>query len=122
MEEPSIVLLFQPLFPQELEEYYKQFHIKGSGPGGSFNGPTLKAILDDRHGRLEKLSQIVSKYGSKYTLYIDHLKNLGRLNVAVNMRVLDKPLISEIIKNLGNVFEKLQSEFDLSMSSFVTHQ
>ena len=44
------------------------------------------------------------------------MENLGKLNIAVNMRVLDKPLISEIIENLGNIFEKLQSEFDLSMS------
>ena len=103
-------------FPQEMAAYYTQFHIKGSGPGGSFNGPTIKAILENRQGRLEKLSEIVLKYGIKYTLFIEHLENLARLNNAVNMRVLDKPLIAKIIENLRNVFQQLQFEFDLSMS------
>ena len=106
----------EKLLPAEIEAFKKQFHIKGSGPGGSLNGPTIKAVLENRQGRLEMLSEIVSKHGQKFKLFIDHLENLGRLNMAVNKKVLDKPLIAGIIDDLGNVFHKLQEEFDMSES------
>ena len=111
----DVLTKLEKLFPQEMKAYYTQFHIKGSGPGGSFNGPTIKAILENRQGKLEKLSEIVSKHGKKYNVFIDHLENLGRLNIAVNMRVLDKELIAEIIENLRNVFEQMMEDFDMSM-------
>ena len=32
-------------FPQEMEAFYSEHHIKSNGPGGQFNGPTIKKIL-----------------------------------------------------------------------------
>ena len=105
----------EKLFPEDMAAYCALFHIKGGGPGGEYNGPTLKKILENTEGRLDRLSQIVSQHGQQYNLFIKHLENLGKLNRAVNMKVLDKPKVAEIIEDLGDVFEMLQTEFDLSM-------
>ena len=105
----------EEFFPQEIEQFYAQHHIKGSGPGGQFNGPTIKKILENHHGKLDQLLDIVSKRGDDYKLFIEHLTNLGHLNNAVNLKTLDKDLIGRIIQNLGNVFQQLQAKFDLSM-------
>ena len=100
--------------PSDIEAFKKEFHIKGGGPGGFLNGPTIKAVLENRGGRLERLSEVVSKHGPKFKLFIEHLENLGKLNEAVNKKVLDKPLIADIIEDIGRVFKKLQDQFDLS--------
>ena len=42
MEEPSIVLLFQPLFPQELEE--EKYFLDGPLSEGSKNAGKLKTL------------------------------------------------------------------------------
>ena len=76
--------------PSDIEAFKKEFHIKGGGPGGFLNGPTIKAVLENRGGRLERLSEVVSKHGPKFKLFIEHLENLGRLNEAVNRKFLTK--------------------------------
>ena len=43
------------------------------------------------------------------------MENLGRLNRAVNKKVLDKEKVREIIEDIVEVFAMLQTEFDLSM-------
>ena len=111
----DVLAKLDELFPADMAAYRALFHIKGGGPGGDLNGPTLKAILENTNGRLDRLSQIVSQYDPKYYLFINHLDNLKRLNRAVNMKILDKGLIANIIEDLGNVFQKLQDQFDMSM-------
>ena len=44
-----------------------------------------------------------------------NLRNLEQLNIAVNLKRLDKELIAGIIDRLGNIFQRLQARFDLSM-------
>ena len=100
---------------EEFEQFYAQLHIKGSGPGGQFNGPTIKKILENHHGKLNQLLDIVSKGGDDYKLFIQHLENLGHLNSAVNLKTLDKELVGRIVQNLGSIFQQLQEKFDLSM-------
>ena len=77
-----------------------------------FNGPTIKKILENHNGKLDQLRDIV---GVSHTLFIDHLENLGKLNKAVNLRVLDKPLIEGIIRNISSNFQQMQKRFDVSM-------
>ena len=43
------------------------------------------------------------------------MENLGRLNRAVNKKVLDKEKVREIIEDIDDAFAMLQTEFDLSM-------
>ena len=38
----------EQLFPVEMDQFKKNRHIKGSGPGGDYNGPTLKSHVS-RH-------------------------------------------------------------------------
>ena len=102
-------------FPADMKAYCARFHIKGGGPGGDLNGPTLKKILDNTEGRLDCLSQILSQHGANYGLFIKHLRNLGKLNRAVNCKKLNKPFVESIIQDIGEVFQLLQAEFDLSM-------
>ena len=78
--------------------------MKGSGPGGQFNGPTLKKILKNHNGKLDELKEIVSKHGNDFTMFTDFLENLGKLNVAVNLKTLEKELIGGIIGQLDNIF------------------
>ena len=58
---------------------------------------------------------LFQREGVDYTLFIQHLVNLGHLNSAVNMKTLDKELVGKIVQNLGNIFQQLQEKFDLSM-------
>ena len=62
----NIIEKLEKLFPADLAKYCALFHIKGGGPGGQYDGPTLKKILDNTEGRLYRLSNIVSKHGEKY--------------------------------------------------------
>ena len=64
---------------------------------------------------MDQFLGIVSKTGDDYKLFIDHLENLGHLNIAVNLKTLDKELVGRIVQNLGNVFQQLQTNFDLTM-------
>ena len=105
----------EEIFPQEMEQFYAKHHIKGSGPGGQFNGPTLKKILANHDSKLDELQEIVSTRGKDYILFIQYLETLGHLNVAVNLKNLDMELIGGIINRLDNIFQLLQARFDLSM-------
>ena len=105
----------EEFFPQEIEQFYTRHHIKGSGPGGQFNGPTIKKIFENHNGKLDQLHDIVSKHGEEYELFIKHLANLGALNNAVNKKTLDKELVGEILADLGRIFQELQEKFNVSM-------
>ena len=102
-------------FPEEIQQFYAKHYMKGSGPGGQFNGPTLKKILENHNGKLDELKEIVSKHGNEFTMFTDFLENLGKLNVAVNLKTLEKELIGGIIGQLDSIFQRLQARFDLSM-------
>ena len=102
-------------FPQEMEAFYSEHHIKSSGPGGQYNGPTIKKILQNHQGKLDQLANIVSKGGDDFKFFIQHLKNLGNLHHAVNLKVLDTELVDRTIEAFESTFAQLQEKFDLSM-------
>ena len=64
-------------------------------------------ILINQHGKLDQLHDIVSKRGVDYTLFIQHLVNLGHLNSAVNMKIVDKELVVKIVQNLSTAARKV---------------
>ena len=45
------------IFPSEMEKFRKDHHIKGSGPGGDYNGPTLKSIIANKNGKLDDIEK-----------------------------------------------------------------
>ena len=71
--------------------------------------------MENKNGVLEDLSKLVSNGKPEFQLFIQHLHNLGQLNVAVNMKTLDLDLIRTIIGDIEVVFKQLQEQFDLSM-------
>ena len=107
----------EQLFPVEMEQYKKSRHIKGSGPGGDYNGPTLKSIMANTNGKLDDIENIVAEKatGGEHR-FVEHLKNLNELNKAVNQKVLDLPNVKDIVAKLGENFAHMQKEFNLSQT------
>ena len=103
-------------FPDQMEQFYAKHHIKRGGPGGQFNGPTIKKILMNHQGILEELRNIVTEGGDDFKLFIDHLENLGNVHFAVNMKVLNMERVKNALETFRETFSKLQSVFDLSMT------
>ena len=44
-----------------MSNFKKERHIKSSGPGGAYNGPTLKSIMTNCNGKLDDIKKIVKK-------------------------------------------------------------
>ena len=104
-------------FPKEMEVYKKKFHIKGSGPGNTLNGPMLKKLMANHNGMLSELGEMLKTHGKPdHQLFVEHLHNLGQLNILVNMKELHLDLIDSAIKEIGRVFKLLQEHFQMSMT------
>ena len=102
-------------FPEGMEAFKRRHHIKGSGPGNTYNGPTLKKIMENKKGILEDLSKVISIGKPEFQLFVKHLHNLGQLNVAVNMKTLRLELLRTLIGDIEKIFKDLQKHFDISM-------
>ena len=100
-----------------MDKFKKDRHIKGSGPGGDYNGPTLKSIMANTNGKLDDIQKIVTEKatGGEYR-FVEHLKNLHDLNKGVNEKVLDLPKVKDIVAKLGDNFTHMQKEFNLSQT------
>ena len=89
------------------------------GPGGDYNGPTLKSIIANKNGKLDDIEKIINEKGQGGEFrFAEHLKNLNELNTVVNLKELDLPKVKQVIANLGENFTKKQKEFKLS--SFIS--
>ena len=107
----------EQIFPVEMAKFRKDRHIKGSGPGGDYNGPTLKSIMANTNGKLDDIERIVDEKGSGGEIrFVYHLRNLNALNIAVNQKTLDLPKVKEVIANLSENFSEMQKEFKLSQT------
>ena len=111
----DVLQFLEKSFPEKMEDFKKRHHIKGSGPGNTYNGPTLKRLLENKNGILEDLSKVISVGKPEFQLFIQHLHNLGQLNIGVNMKYLDLELLRTIIGDIEKVFKELQTHFDISM-------
>ena len=81
-----------------MSNFKKERHIKSSGPGGAYNGPTLKSIMTNCNGKLDDIKNIVLENGSGGEMrFVTHLVNLNALNSAVNTKVLDLQKVKETI-------------------------
>ena len=101
-----------------MSEYRKVRHIKGSGPGGDFNGPTLKSIMGNTNGKLDDIKKIVEEYdidgivignpinmdgteGPSSQSAKDLAKNLSK-DITENITLWDERLSSQGAFNLSN--------------------
>ena len=98
-----------------MSNFKKERHIKSSGPGGAYNGPTLKSIMTNCNGKLDDIKNIALENGSGGEMrFVTHLVNLNALNSAVNAKVLDLQKVKEIVDELREYFFQMQTEFNLS--------
>ena len=112
----DVMVKLSKSFPKEMEQFKKKFHVKGSGPGNTLNGPTLKRLMENRNGMLTELANVLSNGKPEYQLFIQHLHNLGLLNILVNMKELQLDLIKSTIDEIANCFQLLQENFQMSMT------
>ena len=63
----------EEIFEDEMNYFYKLqcLNKNGEGPGGKFNGPSLKTVLD----KVEELDKIVQTKGFPFIEYLKVLKN-----------------------------------------------
>ena len=111
----DVLQFLEKQFPVDMEEFKHRHHIKGSGPGKTLNGPTLKRIMENKKGILDDLERVLSAGKPEFQLFVQHLSNLGQLNRAVNMKNLDIGLVKTLISDIEFVFKQLQQHFDISM-------
>ena len=65
---------------------------------------------------LTELANVLSNGKPEYQLFIQHLHNLGLLNILVNMKELHLDLIKSTIDGIGNCFQLPQENFQMSMT------
>ena len=100
-----------------MSNFKKERHIKSSGPGGAYNGPTLKSIMTNCNGKLDDIKNIVLENGSGREMrFVTHLVNPNALNSAVNAKVLDLQKVKAIIDEFRENFFQMQTELNLSQS------
>ena len=56
----DVLQFLEKQFPVAMEEFKNRHHIKGSGPGETLNGPTLKRIMENKKGILDDLEKVLS--------------------------------------------------------------
>ena len=65
----------------------------------------------------ERMAKAILSNGKpEYQLFIQHLHNLGLLNILVNSKELHLDLIKSTIDEIGNCFQLLQENFQMSMT------
>ena len=73
--------------------------------------------MANHNGMLSELGEMLKTHGKPdHQLFVEHLHNLGQLNILVNMKELHLDLIDSAIKEIGRVFKLLQEHFQMSMT------
>ena len=98
-------------FPAEMMTFYAYNHLKksGQGPGGKFNGPSIKHIL--REDILSQLENLLPVNASSFISYLRSLRNLHELCVAENLGDYET-----ILFDFKTNFDFLYEEFKLPMT------
>ena len=71
-----------------ISEFKNKHSLKGKGIGGDLQGPTIKGLIKD-NSKLNELHDIVTKVDRNMALFVEHLKNLHKLNEIANSKLLD---------------------------------
>ena len=96
-----------------IENFKNKHNMKGGGPGGDLNGPTLKALMANKNNQLDELDKICKSY-ENFDMFTAHIKNLSDVNDIVTSKILHIELVQEAISNLRINFFKMAEIFDLS--------
>ena len=98
-------------FGSEMIQFYSENHLKksGQGPGGKFNGPSIKYILQEEV--LVSLENNLLVSASSFINYLRSLRNLHQLCVAETLGDFQSVLF-----DFQTNFEFLYEEFNLPMT------
>ena len=104
----------EQLYPCEMaDEFYAKNHLKksGEGPGGKFNGPSVKLIM--KESSLQQLEEVLPVY-SIACEFTDYLRTLRFVHEICVSRTFDKTSFHEILLVFGHQFQILKENM-LSM-------
>ena len=87
-------------------------HFKGSGPGGDFNGPTIKDLINNE----SKLNELKDEISSEYEEFIIHLKNIAQVHRVATRKELDIDDAKLVLSKFPNDWKTMRDKFDLSES------
>ena len=107
--------LLEKMYPVEMkDEFYYEHNLKkcGEGPGGQFNGPSLKSILEDK--ALASMESTLPNYETALT-FTNYLRSIRDLHSLCVEKDLD-PKYEDIIKNFSDQFYNLFICYNLSMT------
>ena len=114
---PNDVLeLLEELYPVEMkDEFYVRHNLRksGEGPGGKFNGPSIKYIL--REEVLKDLESTLPTFSitEQFSNYLRSIRDLHRVCTAKKLNLKEA---KKVINNFSDQFYNLYMEFDLSMT------
>ena len=98
-------------YPNEMAAFYKKHNLSksGEGPGGKFNGPSIKFILRDES--LAELEESLLAEASSFISYLRSIKSLHELCTSV-----DPKHHSLVLYDFGVNFFYLYDNFNLNMT------
>ena len=104
----------ETLYPCEMvEEFYKVNHLKksGEGPGGKFNGPSIKHVLKEE--TLSNLEETLPNYEIALivTGYLRSLRLVHDVSVAKDFVPI---LYNEVLENFKSQLEEMKKEIKIS--------
>ena len=108
--------ILEKMYPVEMnEEFYMKHNLKksGEGPGGKFNGPSIKYILQDRI--LMDLEAKLPTYSIAQE-FTDYFRCIRDLHKACTAQKLDISETQRVIDNFTDKFYHLYMEYNLSMT------
>ena len=76
-------------------------------------GKTIKNIINSE-AKLLELEQIITKNDRYIVLFIEHLRNLSRLNSVANSKTLDIDNAKKVLDQLRKTYYQLLDQYDLS--------
>ena len=95
-----------------ISEFKNKHVLKGKGIGGDLQGPTIKGLIKD-NSKLNELHDIVTKVDRNMALFVEHLKNLHKLNEIANSKLLDIDEAKCVLQILRTNYYMLLHEYDL---------
>ena len=107
----DVLECFEKFYPLEIKKFYKEHNLKksGEGPGGKFNGPSIKFIL-----REENLCELEAELIEEASPFLSYLRSIRSLHELCTSRDLqDQGLI---LFDFAVNFEYLFENFNLNMT------
>ena len=109
----------EEIFEDEMNYFYKLqcLNKNGEGPGGKFNGPSLKTVLN----KLEELEKIVQTKGFPFIEYLQIIKELHMMCISEKFNENYDTIINEFKCKFFKVYENFNLPLTLKIHVIVDH-